>query len=82
MNPKYVSYKIGDLVRANATKSFGVVTRSNYWALDEYLGGETQFVDVLFGAYQSTQHPVEYLAKVKPEQKDYTGTVKLSGGAE
>ena len=65
MNPEYVSYKIGELVSPNATKALGVVTRSNYWALDEYLGGETQFVDVLFGAHQSTQYPIEYLAKVK-----------------
>jgi hypothetical protein len=65
MNPEYRSYKIGELVRAHATKALGVVTRSNYWALDEYLGGETEFIDVLFGTYQSTQHPVKYVEKVK-----------------
>ena len=65
MNPEYKSYKIGELVGVASNNVLGIIARSNYWALDEYLGGETQFVDVLFGAHQTTQYPIEYLAKVK-----------------
>ena len=65
MNSKYVSYKIGELVGVASNNVLGVITRSNYWALDEYLGGEIQFVDVLFGSSVSRQYPVDYLVKVK-----------------
>ena len=64
MKPEFVLYKIGQLVGVASANTLGLITRSNYWALDEFLGGETQFVDVLFGTYQSTQHPVQYLVKV------------------
>ena len=64
MNSKYVSYKIGELVGVASNKVLGVITRSNYWALDEYLGGEIEFVDVLFGSSVSKQYPVQYLVRV------------------
>ena len=65
MKPEFVLYKIGELVGVASNKVLGVITRSNYWALDEYLGGEIQFVDVLFGSSVSKQYPVDYLVKVK-----------------
>jgi hypothetical protein len=65
MEPEFVLYKIGQLVGVASNNVLGVITRSNYWALDEYLGGEIQFVDVLFGSSVSKQYPVEYLVKVK-----------------
>ena len=65
MNPEYKSYKIGELVGVASANTLGLITRSNYWALDEYLGGEIQFVDVLFGSSVSRQYPVDYLVKVK-----------------
>ena len=55
MNPEWKRYKVGDLVMA------GLVTKSNYWALDEYLGGEIECIDVMFGAHESKQYPVKYL---------------------
>ena len=64
MNPEYKSYKIGELVGVASNNVLGVITRSNYWALDEYLGGEIQFVDVLFGPSVSKQYPVQYLVRV------------------
>jgi len=64
MNSKYVSYKIGELVGVASNNVLGVITRSNYWALDEYLGGEIEFVDVMFGSSVSKQYPVQYLVKV------------------
>ena len=64
MKPEFVLYKIGQLVCVASNNVLGVITRSNYWALDEYLGGEIQFVDVLFGSSVSTQYPVEYLVRV------------------
>jgi hypothetical protein len=64
MNPEYKSYKIGELVGVASNNVLGVITRSNYWALDEYLGGEIQFVDVLFGSSVSKQYPVDYLVRV------------------
>jgi hypothetical protein len=42
----------------------GIITRSNYWALDEYLGGEIEFVDVMFGGQESKQYPVRYLVEL------------------
>ena len=65
MNYKYASYKIGQLVGVASANTLGLITRSNYWALDEYLGGETEFVDVMWGAHESKQYPVQYLVKVK-----------------
>jgi len=64
MNPEYKSYKIGELVGVASNNVLGVIARSNYWALDEYLGGEIEFVDVLFGSSVSKQYPVQYLVKV------------------
>ena len=64
MNPEYKSYKIGELVGVASNNVLGVIARSNYWALDEYLGGEIQFVDVLFGSSVSKQYPVQYLVRV------------------
>ncbi len=65
MNPEYKSYKIGELVGVASNNVLGVIARSNYWALDEYLGGEIEFVDVLFGSSVSKQYPMQYLVKVK-----------------
>ena len=65
MKPEFVSYKIGELVGVASNNVLGVIARSNYWALDEYLGGETEFVDVMWGAHESKQYPVQYLVKVK-----------------
>ena len=64
MNPEYKSYKIGDLVGVASNNVLGIIARSNYWALDEYLGGEIEFVDVLFGSSVSKQYPVQYLVRV------------------
>ena len=64
MNPEYKSYKIGELVGVASNNVLGIIARSNYWALDEYLGGEIEFVDVLFGSSVSTQYPVQYLVRV------------------
>ncbi len=65
MKPEFVLYKIGQLVGVASNKEVGVITRSNYWALDEYLGGETEFVDVMWGAHESKQYPVQYLVEVR-----------------
>ena len=54
-------YNIGDLVAVASNRVLGIITRSNYWALDEYLGGEIEFVDVMFGTLESKQYPVRYL---------------------
>ena len=64
MNPEWKRYKVGDLVGVASNRVLGIITKSNYWALDEYLGGEIQFVDVLFGSSVSRQYPVDYLVKV------------------
>jgi len=64
MNPEYKSYKIGELVGVASNNVLGIIARSNYWALDEYLGGEIEFVDVLFGSSVSKQYPVQYLVRV------------------
>ena len=60
----YKSYKVGELVAVASNRVLGIITKSNYWALDEYLGGEIEFVDVMWGGYQSQQYPVQYLVKV------------------
>ena len=65
MKPEFVSYKIGELVGVASANTLGLITRSNYWALDEYLGGETEFVDVMWGAHESKQYPVQYLVRAK-----------------
>ena len=57
-------YKVGDLVAVASNRVLGIITRSNYWALDEYLGGELEFVDVMFGSSVSKQYPVRYLAEL------------------
>ena len=57
-------YKVGDLVAVASNRVFGIITKSNYWALDEYLGGEIEFVDVMFGSSVSRQYPVRYLAEL------------------
>ena len=54
-------YNIGELVAVASNRVLGIITRSNYWALDEYLGGEIEFVDVMFGTLESKQYPVRYL---------------------
>ena len=54
-------YKVGDLVTMAQAEVVGIITKSNYWALDEYLGGEIEMVDVMFGSAVSRQYPVLYL---------------------
>ncbi len=58
-------YNIGDLVTDGMSRVLGLVTKSNYWALDEYLGGEIECVDVMFGGHESKQYPVQYLEAMK-----------------
>ncbi len=65
MNPEWKRYKVGDLVGVVGANTLGLITRSNYWALDEYLGGETEFVDVMWGAHEPKQYPVQYLVEMK-----------------
>jgi hypothetical protein len=57
-------YNVGELVAVASNRVLGIITRSNYWALDEYLGGEIEFVDVMFGSSVSKQYPVRYLAEL------------------
>ena len=65
MSTEWPQYRAGDLVAAGTSKVVGLVTKSNYWALDEYLGGEIECVDVMFGAHESKQYPVQYLEMMK-----------------
>ena len=58
-------YNIGELVAVASNRVLGIITRSNYWALDEYLGGEIEMVDVMFGDSVSKQYPVQYLVEMK-----------------
>ena len=59
-------YNIGDLVAVASNRVLGIITKSNYWALDEYLGGEIEMVDVMFGGDTlSKQYPVQYLVEMK-----------------
>ena len=58
-------YNIGDLVGVASNRVLGIITKSNYWALDEYLGGEIEMVDVMFGDSVSKQYPVQYLVEMK-----------------
>ena len=57
-------YNIGDLVAVASNRVLGIITKSNYWALDEYLGGEIEMVDVMFGSHESKQYPVRYVEKL------------------
>ncbi len=57
-------YNVGELVAVASNRVLGIITKSNYWALDEYLGGEIEFVDVMFGSSVSRQYPVRYLAEL------------------
>ena len=66
MNPEHKLYKVGDLVGVASNRVLGIITKSSYWALDEYLGGEIEMVDVLFGGDTvSKQFPVQYLVDMK-----------------
>ena len=58
-------YNVGELVAVASNRVLGIITRSNYWALDEYLGGEIEFVDVMFGSSVSKQYPVQYLVEMR-----------------
>ena len=58
-------YNIGELVAVASSRVLGIITKSNYWALDEYLGGEIEMVDVMFGSQESKQYPVQYLVDMK-----------------
>ena len=58
-------YNIGELVAVASSRVLGIITKSNYWALDEYLGGEIEMVDVMFGSHESRQYPVQYLVDMK-----------------
>ena len=58
-------YNIGELVAVASNRVLGIITKSNYWALDEYLGGEIEMVDVMFGSHESKQYPVQYLVEMK-----------------
>ena len=57
-------YNVGELVAVASNRVLGIITKSNYWALDEYLGGAIEFVDVMFGSSVSKQYPVRYLAEL------------------
>jgi len=65
MNPEWTHYRVGDLVSVVMNDVLGVVTKSNYWMADEYLGGNVECVDVMFGVHEFEQYPVEYLVKMK-----------------
>ena len=53
------------MVGVASNRVLGIITKSNYWALDEYLGGEIECVDVMFGDSVSNQYPVQYLVDMK-----------------
>ena len=61
----YKLYKVGELVAVASNRVLGIITKSNYWALDEYLGGEIEMVDVMFGSSVSKQYPVQYLVEMR-----------------
>ena len=65
MTPEWKRYKVGDLVGVASNRVLGIITKSNYWALDEYLGGEIEMVVVMFGDSVSKQYPVQYLVEMK-----------------
>ena len=58
-------YNVGELVAVASNRVLGIITRSNYWALDEYVGGEIEMGDVMFGSSVSRQYPVQYLVEMK-----------------
>ena len=59
-------YNVGELVAVASNRVLGIIAKSNYWALDEYLGGEIEMVDVMFGGDTvSKQFPVQYLVEMK-----------------
>ena len=58
-------YNIGDLGAGASSRVLGIINKSNYWALDEYLGGEIEMVDVMFDSHESKQYPVQYLVDMK-----------------
>ena len=58
-------YTVGELVAVASNRVLGIITKSNYWALDEYLGGEIEMVDVMFSDSVSKQYPVQYLVEMK-----------------
>ena len=62
---KHRLYNVGELVAVASNRVLGIITKSNYWALDEYLGGEIEFVDVMFGSSVSRQYPVQYLVEMR-----------------
>jgi|TARA_R100000234_G_C5002131_1_gene180796 hypothetical protein len=64
MTYKYVNYNIGDLVLNPVADVVGIVTKSNYWVEDEYLGSEEEVIDVAFGPSVSKQYPVRYVEKL------------------
>ena len=64
MNSEYERYKVGELVGVASTKYLGLITRSNYWALDEYTLAKIQMVDLVVEGNKK-QYPVQYLVKVK-----------------
>ena len=56
-------YNVGDLVANDHNGVLGIITRSNYWMTDEYLGDTVELVDVMFGPSVSKQYPVRYLVE-------------------
>jgi len=57
-------YNVGELVGVASTKTLGLVTRSNYWMTDEYLGGKVQCVDLIVEGNKK-QYPARYLLRFK-----------------
>jgi hypothetical protein len=57
-------YKAGELVSVASRRVLGLVTKPNYWALDEYLGGEIEMVDVIVKG-KKRQYPARYILKIK-----------------
>ena len=35
MNPEWTHYRVGDLVTVSTNQVLGLVTKSNYWMVDE-----------------------------------------------
>jgi len=58
-------YNIGDLVAVASNRVLGIITKSNYWALDEYLGGGSNIEEEMFGSSVSKQYPVQYLVEMR-----------------
>jgi len=64
MSNKYVHYDVGDLVLNPVAGVVGIVTNSNYWVHDEWLGREEEVIDAAFGPSESKQYPVRYVEKL------------------